>query len=123
MAWDDRILCENGACIGVVGADAKCSTCGQKASPSTVAAMLGREGGDLSSDCEVEDDNHEEDASDGAEHEPENDDDDDDSDDDDDDDDDDDPKEWEHRQLCDDGACIGVIVDGRCNRCSQRLRS
>ncbi|HRC57480.1 MAG TPA: hypothetical protein PKU97_16215, partial [Kofleriaceae bacterium] len=26
---------------------------------------------------------------------------------------------WQTRQLCDDGSCIGVVVDGRCTTCGK----
>jgi hypothetical protein len=28
--WTQRELCENGACVGVIGADGKCTVCGSK---------------------------------------------------------------------------------------------
>ncbi|MDI6741709.1 MAG: hypothetical protein QMD11_03130 [Smithella sp.] len=27
--WDNRVLCSDGTCIGVIGADGKCKECGQ----------------------------------------------------------------------------------------------
>ena len=27
--WDNRVLCSDGACIGVIGPDGKCKECGQ----------------------------------------------------------------------------------------------
>ena len=27
--WDSRVLCSDGACIGVIGADGKCKECGK----------------------------------------------------------------------------------------------
>jgi hypothetical protein len=31
VGWDDRALCPDGACIGVIGADGRCTVCGTAA--------------------------------------------------------------------------------------------
>ncbi len=31
--WEDRILCSDGACIGVIGPDGKCKECGKPYTP------------------------------------------------------------------------------------------
>jgi hypothetical protein len=110
--WDQRELCPDGACVGVIGPSGTCKTCGR------AAANWGDERNrgltplppPEPSDSDVVDDG------------------DDDYDDDDDIDDDDlpdppalsaeDDPEWNERKVCSDGACIGVIGDdGRCKVC------
>jgi hypothetical protein len=87
--WDDRQLCPDGACIGVIGGDGRCTVCGtadpswspdrpRAAAPPVAAAVVApplAAAGD-------------------------------------------EPAGWDDRQLCPDGACIGVIGgDGRCTVC------
>ncbi|HEX8115215.1 MAG TPA: hypothetical protein VF516_46125, partial [Kofleriaceae bacterium] len=141
--WDQRQLCPDGACIGVIGPDGTCKVCGRAAPnwgdernrglidpPDEDEDDEDEEGDeDLAADGDDEDDEEEDD-------EDDEDDDDDDSDDEDDDDDDSDDEEadqvskpgvatarrgeWAARQLCPDGGCIGVIgPDGRCNMCGR----
>jgi hypothetical protein len=89
VGWDDRQLCPDGACIGVIGADGRCTVCGTvdptwspdrpRAAPAPV---------------EVAPEPGEAPAATGE------------------------VPEWDDRQLCPDGACIGVIgSDGRCTVC------
>jgi len=79
-ADDDRELCPDGACIGLIGADGRCNTCGKmRDGAAAVTGSLGSlaEGAIL---VEADDD--------------------------------------ESRELCPDGACIGLIgPDGRCKVC------
>ena len=100
--WNNRVLCSDGNCIGVIGSDGRCKECGKKyegdlpaQSPSenedqTVAPE--QETVDSSSatteihevaDAPLDD-------------------------------------EWENRVLCSDDACIGVIgPDGKCKECGK----
>jgi hypothetical protein len=87
--WDDRQLCPDGACIGVIGGDGRCTVCGtvdptfDPARPRAAAPVA---------DAPVA-------APPVAAA-------------------DDEPAGWDDRQLCPDGACIGVIGgDGRCTVC------
>ena len=107
----DRVLCVDGACIGVVGADGRCKVCGtvnpDYEPPGTAA--------DTSADLEDEGDESDEDE-------------DEDGDEDGDEDEEtsgaglDDPLDFENRVLCSDGACVGVIgSDGRCRECGKPL--
>ena len=32
--WQDRVLCSDGNCIGVIGPDGRCKECGQRGNPS-----------------------------------------------------------------------------------------
>lgn len=105
---NDRDLCPDGACIGVIGPDGRCAECGKPsgkpstgkgargtAMPASGAEPLGSTGPDdaraASADSrEVE----------GDEFDP------------------------ARRELCSDGACIGVIgADGRCAECGKPSRA
>jgi hypothetical protein len=142
--WEQRQLCPNGGCIGVIGTDGTCKVCG-RAAPNW-GDERNRGLNDAADDKEDEED--EQDGADDAAHDRDGvdaddpdgpDDDDDDGDDDDgdgddgdDDDDDDDEagiqrveapvpaKDWQRRRLCPDGGCIGVIgTDGTCPVCGK----
>lgn len=106
--WDNRILCSDDSCIGVIGPDGHCKECGKKYEgtlPETIAS-------DKESQSPWEDESRaradidsqpqpsagitseEETQSDG----------------------------WANRQLCSDGNCIGIIgPDGRCTECGKPL--
>ena len=104
--WDRRELCPDGACIGVIGKDGKCTVCG-KAGVGEASGV-----GPQASGEEADEDEHEhEHAQDAKARSPK-------------------PEarspvraagvdEWDQRQLCSDGACIGVIEDGKCNVCGK----
>ncbi len=127
--WDERVLCPDGGCMGVIGADGLCKVCGRAATNWGNERDRGLQVD--ASDVEEDEDLDDEDDDDDYE-----DDDSDDPDDDDDDDGEDDepgpldaldpstpsligaPAEWNERRLCKDGACIGVIgPDGKCKVC------
>ena len=100
--WENRILCSDGNCIGVIGPDGCCKECGrpyegelpaalrenkvtaETAPPETVTPpekMTASEPEDAASDSVSDED-------------------------------------WENRRLCSDGNCIGVIgPDGKCKEC------
>ena len=99
--WENRRLCSDGNCIGVIGPDGCCKECGL---PSDGAQEQGF------AEADGPDDGYQ-DGSGGAPHPdrtdsentdawvPSGD-------------------EWENRRLCSDGNCIGVIgPDGRCKAC------
>jgi len=104
MDWENRTLCSDDNCIGVIGPDGRCSECG---SPGTGSPDQGLpEADDFSTDETPDDDVSAED------HAPVH------------------PEEtidqgpealdWENRTLCSDGNCIGVIgPDGRCSECGK----
>ena len=101
--WENRILCEDGNCIGVIGPDGRCKECGKKyegALPETSDAAeqpLSDGPGDAD-----ETDAPAQTAADEPAAENE------------------DPDDWSNRQLCSDGNCIGVIgSDGRCKECGE----
>ncbi len=184
--WDQRLLCGDGACVGVIGPDGQCKVC-KRVSPNwgddrrrglkttgeiaTKAANLAPvaeapdadapddadeddgeyEDDDATAEASAEDADVGEDDDDGDDDDGDDDDGDGDDDDDDDDDDgdkdgdgDEDPADepgsiradassavkptaqtkpsggadWQQRELCSNGACIGVIGDdGNCKTC------
>ena len=104
--WDNRILCSDESCIGVIGPDGHCKECGKKYEgtlPETIVA-------DTESRSEGEDELRADADMDAQpsvdtvlQEETEADD-------------------WVSRQLCSDGNCIGVIgPDGRCKECGKPL--
>lgn len=109
--WDQRVLCPNGACNGVIGPDGTCKVCGHVMPNWGDERMRGLsdepdEDGldeDEVDEDEVEDDEADADEGEDAEAAGEP------------------PAEWEERKLCDDGACVGVIADnGLCTVCGKR---
>ena len=126
--WDQRQLCPDGACVGVIGPDGTCKVCGR------AAPNWGDERTRGLIDPPDEDDDEDDDDDELAANDGDGDDDDDDDDDDEHDPDDAGkgggdaerspgapaPTGWISRQLCPDGACIGVIgPDGRCKVCGR----
>lgn len=109
--WDQRVLCPNGACNGLIGPEGTCKVCGHVMPNWGDERMRGladaeepEEDLDADDDEDEDDDVESDEVEDGAEeagveH----------------------PAEWEERKLCDDGACIGVIGDdGLCTVCGKR---
>ena len=104
--WDNRILCSDDNCIGVIGPDGHCKECGKKYEgtlPETIVADTESrsEGQDeLRADADMDAQPSVDTA---LQEETEADD-------------------WVSRQLCSDGNCIGVIgPDGRCKECGKPL--
>ena len=102
--WDNRILCSDDNCIGVIGPDGHCKECGKKyegTRPETIVADTESrsEGEDeLRADADMDAQPSVDTA---LQEETEADD-------------------WVSRQLCSDGNCIGVIgPDGRCKECGK----
>jgi hypothetical protein len=93
--WQNRKLCSDGNCIGVIGKDGFCSECGRKfmengeeSSGDFEAGTLEAQGEVLSEDGEVADLSTD--------------------------------MDWENRILCSDENCIGIIgPDGRCKECGK----
>jgi hypothetical protein len=128
--WDERQLCPDGTCVGVIGPDGTCKVCGR------VAPNWGEERKRGLIDPPDDDDDDDELAADG---DGEHDDDEDYVGDDEDEGEGDEPdqptsggsgsalpaltapSDWGSRKLCPDGACVGVIgPDGRCKVCGRR---
>ena len=92
--WENRTLCSDGNCIGVIGADGLCKECGKPFDGPQVEGRVFEEDTPDEEDDVIEDEQEEEAESLG----------------------------WEDRQLCSDGNCIGVIgPDGRCKECGKPL--
>ena len=92
LDWENRRLCSDDSCIGVIGADGRCRVCG----------LLGPKvpgSPDLSTGRNTVTDEPREPPSEDSVPEPQ------------------DPG-WEDRKLCSDESCIGTIgTDGRCSVC------
>ena len=101
--WENRVLCSDESCIGVIGPDGRCKECGKPfgASPASEAPRPAEaEPLDPLTDLPQPDES-------AAEVEDETD--------------SGDP-DWESRVLCSDESCIGVIgPDGRCKECGKPL--
>ena len=98
--WENRELCPDGACIGVIGADGKCNVCGERA-PDWSPDRADRGDDSVESDDVEERDPVEavapanETMSTG------------------------DP-DWDNRTLCPDGSCTGLISGGgKCSVCGR----
>jgi hypothetical protein len=103
LELDDRQLCPDGACIGVIGDDGRCKVCGRaaegepapRAGRDLFAPADGADGPDESDEADEPDEPDEPDSSEDA--------------------------AWDdERQLCPDGSCIGLLgPDGRCKVCGK----
>ena len=138
--WDERQLCPDGSCVGLIGDNGHCRVCnrvatnwgnerdrGLRANSATDTPVVaddelgpdeewddeeGDEHGDEAEDKEGDDEEEDEEAAKLAELDPST------------------PSligapaEWSKRILCSDGACIGVIgIDGRCKVCGKPAKS
>lgn len=104
---DRRELCPDGACIGVIGSDGRCGECGKSAPGGSRAAQPGSAASSQDEGNDTDADNDSDlaltDPSEPSD-EPG-----------------DDAPVVEERELCPDGACIGVIgSNGRCKECGTR---
>ena len=108
LEWERRILCSDGNCIGIIGPDGKCKECGKPYEgdlPDPVSLPESDSGKSTGSDV---DSGTEAGDTEGADPDDTGDIS------------DDFDGEWEKRQLCSDGNCIGVIgPDGKCKECGK----
>jgi len=99
--WDNRVLCSDGNCIGVIGSDGRCKECGKKyegdlpemSHAETEADTVAEDIDPSSATTEIAEENIApvDDA-------------------------------WENRILCSDDNCIGVIgPDGKCKECGKPM--
>jgi hypothetical protein len=103
VEWEQRTLCMDESCIGVIGPDGRCKECGlpyesekQQEFSEEHAASDSEAADEVAEDEEVDDDD-EDSVTD---------------------------IEWEQRTLCMDESCIGVIgPDGRCKECGRPYES
>ena len=105
--WENRVLCSDGNCIGVIGPDGRCKECGQAYDGELPSFEEPAE--DVSADeAEETPATPEERETETAESESDA---------------DYDPDDWDQRKLCSDGNCIGVIgPDGHCKECGEPYR-
>ena len=88
--WENRVLCSDESCIGVIGADGRCKECGRPHEQ-----MQNQEIKAAPTDDPPADDTPAPPTSDSDD-------------------------DWENRTLCSDESCIGVIgPDGRCKECGK----
>ena len=99
--WDNRVLCSDGRCTGIIGPDGRCGECraryegisGAVAPPSAPDAGITLGAGTGAAEPLSA-------TADGVE------------------------PDWDNRVLCSDGNCIGVIgSDGRCKECGLPLKT
>ena len=93
--WENRTLCSDESCIGVIGPDGRCKECGLPYEGEFTPTEYDGEVTDAEEDmADVEAEFPDEDPPDSGD------------------------TEWENRTLCSDESCIGVIgPDGRCKEC------
>ena len=97
IEWEQRTLCSDESCIGVIGPDGRCKECGL---PHESEKQQEFSEEHAASDSKAEDEVAEDDEDDDEEDEDVTD------------------IEWEQRTLCSDESCIGVIgPNGRCKEC------
>jgi hypothetical protein len=106
--WERRILCSDGNCIGVIGADGCCKVCGKPyegdlpltaTSSETIVDDVDSEPSET--DQITDQPNEPVDEAPADEDQPSEDD-------------------WDNRTLCIDESCIGVVgPDGRCKECGK----
>ena len=113
IEWEQRKLCIDESCIGVIGPDGRCKECGLlfeegpsheiKAEP----AIENSEAAETEEELEATETEEElEEVSENGEEKSDLD------------------LEWEQRKLCIDESCIGVIgPDGRCKECGKPYES
>ena len=110
--WENRTLCIDESCIGVIGPDGRCKECGKKFEGDLSKVSFTAEESVLPEDPEPDETELEETADafvkPAVPHLPDS------------------PADgdWENRRLCSDESCIGVIgPDGRCKECGKPFQS
>ena len=99
MEWEQRVLCSDGNCIGVIGPDGHCKECGKQYEDTLAEEHFSENEETTAMENTVE---NEEPTSADMPHEAAE------------------PDDWQNRVLCSDGNCIGVIgPDGRCKECGK----
>ena len=94
--WENRVLCSDGSCIGVIGPDGLCKECGKKYDGTISLESVSEEEAQADQeDISTVEETPDAEQTSGADG-------------------------WENRRLCSDGNCIGVIgPDGRCKECGK----
>ena len=105
--WDNRVLCSDGNCIGVIGQDGNCKECGKPYEgklPWQIEPGQSDPGPEVSDHSDMDDEQEETVAETDTDTEEKT----------------QDYSDWDNRKLCSDGNCIGVIgPDGRCKECGK----
>jgi hypothetical protein len=102
--WENRQLCSDGNCIGVIGPDGLCTECGQPGEKVTISRkeVVPPSDDEAAPEAPATVDEAVEAGAFEEADAPEGDDD------------------WANRRLCPDGNCIGVIgPDGKCKECGR----
>lgn len=101
--WENRVLCSDESCIGVIGPDGRCKECGKSyEGAQTEEGSQSAESDETQTGSVGADDF---DATEPTQTETA------------------DSSGWENRTLCSDESCIGVIgPDGRCKECGKRYK-
>ncbi len=108
--WDQRLLCPDGACVGTIGDSGTCTVCGRVAPNWGEERKRGLiEETAAADDADEDDDDDDDEDAEDDELLPET------------------PSllgeaaEWDKRELCPDGGCVGVIDPGttRCTVCNR----
>jgi hypothetical protein len=106
LEWEQRVLCSDESCIGVIGPDGRCKECGLLYSGPFDAPKTETVSSDIEED--YSEDEIDEESEEVKEYETEVMTD----------------SEWKQRTLCSDESCIGVIgPDGRCKECGKPYES
>jgi len=104
IEWENRVLCSDGNCIGVIGPDGRCKECGRRYEGDLPVDVPGN---GMVANAPGSEQARPPDTETAAEYQEEktasfSD------------------EEWENRRLCVDGNCIGVIgPDGKCKECGR----
>jgi len=102
IEWENRRLCSDGNCIGVIGPDGRCKECGKPYEGKFPEKMSNLKAESNEEPAENKDSEAFKQAVGNEEEGLKVD------------------TEWENRRLCSDGNCIGVIgPDGRCKECGK----
>ena len=109
LEWEQRTLCSDESCIGIIGPDGRCKECGLPYGVPVDATKEKSVASDVSDFEEADpEDEMSEELEEIEEHDTETQTD----------------LEWEQRILCSDESCIGVIgPDGRCKECGKAYNS
>jgi len=100
--WEQRVLCSDEGCIGVIGPDGRCKECGKPYEGELPNMSVEESGHDEAAPDDTPDEDQAPDTLPDAAGETDVD------------------GEWAQRTLCSDESCIGTIgPDGRCKECGK----
>ena len=103
LDWENRVLCSDESCIGVIGPDGRCKECGmvyEGELPASLTSEDDPEKTPVQDESKVEAEAPQQPETSSIDPPDEDD--------------------WDKRTLCSDESCIGVIgPDGRCKECGK----